>query len=99
MSVNKCAQTILYDLLKNKVEWHDASEKVPGDTLAKLVEPDTLSYHVAYYLRGEIWDTGDCGIKIGVKRWAEIPQDYWIKYINGEFGTNEAWKAYISRKE
>lgn len=53
MSVNKCAQTVLYDLLKNKVEWHSSSEK-PSDSLAKLIEPDTLNYHVAYYLRGEI---------------------------------------------
>ena len=98
MAANKCAQTVLYDLLKNKVEWHSSSEK-PNNSLAKLIEPNTLDYHVGYYLQGEVWDVGDCGIKVGVYRWAEIPEDYWIKYVNGEFGTNEAWKAYISCKD
>ena len=93
MAVNICAQTVLYDLVKDKVEWH---EEPPKDWRLKLIE-SSYSYHVAYYDKG-VWNTGDCGIKIsGIKRWAEVPREYWQRYIDGEFGTYEAWSEYVDR--
>ena len=102
MGVDVCAQTVLYDLVKDMVEWHDATVEMPADDLCKLVEANGYSsYHLAWHKKEDVnrWSTGDCGYVISVKRWAVCPKEYWQRYHNGEFSTYEAWHEYVERLE